>query len=145
MLVRRLLVLAPLALSALMGCGDIGRVVLDVGFATEDLELRTRGLEVVVRDVGTPGTGCGNLWVQTPTGLDEDRNFIVYPNRVDIRASAVDLEKYPLLTLMVYAHPSTDVNDEGAPTSAAIAGGCVEQTIDATKTTSVTISLDPAP
>lgn len=143
--VRRLFVLASLALSSLAGCGDIGRVVLDVSFDSADLELRARGLEIVVREVGTPGTGCADLWVQTPTGLAEDRQFIAYPNRVDVRASPVDLDRYPALTLFVYAYASADVDSTGRPTSAPIAGGCVEQIVDPVKTTSVAISLVAAP
>jgi len=140
MLVRTLRFLAPLALLAAAGCGDIGRVVLDLSFSTEDLELRTRALEVVVRQTADGVDGCDNLWSQTPTGLAEDRKVIAYPNRVDVRASPVDLDRYPALTLLVYAYPSSDIS-----TAQPIAGGCSEGPVDPAATSSVDIVLEAAP
>ena len=140
MLVRRLRALAPLALVSALGCGDIGRVVIQVSFPNEDVELRTRALEVVVRDVAEGADGCENLWSNIPTGLAEDRNVVPYPNRVDVRASPVDLERYPVLTFLIYAHPSTDVE-----ASVSIAGGCAQLAVDPTSTVEVDVALDVAP
>lgn len=140
MLVRSLRALAPLALLCSFGCGDIGRVVMDVSFSSEDLELRTRALEVVVRETAEGVDGCDNLWLQQPLGLAEDRKVIAYPNRVDIRASPVNLDQYPALTLLVYAYPTADIE-----TSEAIAGGCAESAVDPNASTELAIVLDPAP
>ncbi len=144
MLVRRLRYFAPLAFMAAIGCGDIGRMVVDVNFASEDLELRTRGLEIVVRAAG-PVFGCENLWGNPGERGLELRNFLAYPNRVDVRASPVDLDMYPELTVFVYAHPTTDVDDEGNPASAPIAGGCTLHVVDPAVSTSLTVELEAAP
>lgn len=140
MLVRSLRFLAPLALVGAFGCGDIGRVVLDLGFASEDLELRTRAVEVVVRETSEGVDGCDNLWSQTPTTLAEDREIIEYPNRVDVRASPVDLARYPALTLLVYAYATTDTE-----TAQPIAGGCIESAVDDGATTELSVVLEAAP
>lgn len=144
MLVRSLRYFAPLAFLAALGCGDIGRMVVDVDFATEDLELRTRGLEVVVRAAG-PFFGCENLWGNPEERGLELRNFVAYPNRVDVRASPVDLDMYPELTIFVYAHPTTDVDDEGHPASAPIAGGCALHVVDPSVTATLAVQLEAAP
>lgn len=143
--VGRMRTIAPVLLAgsllASAGCGDIGRVVLDVDFASEDLELRTRSLEVVVRESAPSAMGCARLWDTTPSGLAEDRQVIPYPNRVDVRASPVDLDRYPVLTLLVYAFPSA----EGPDTSSPVAGGCTELTVDPAASTELNVQLEAAP
>ena len=141
MQVARLLALAPVLALALGGCGDIGRVVLDVDFSAEDLELRTRSVEVVVRESAEGADGCARLWDSSPSGLAQDSSVIPYPNRIDVRASPVDLDRYPVLTLLVYAYPSL----EGPETSSPVAGGCAEVNVDPQATTEVSVILEAAP
>ena len=117
-------------------CGDIGRVVVAVRFADETTERRTRALEVVVREVGVVGSGCVDVWDRRPTGLPEDRALVVYPNRVDIRASPVDLGGYTALTVRIYAFDTLAV--EGAEP---LAAGCTDASINMDATTHIAVEL----
>lgn len=141
MLVRYLRFLAPLALTAAFGCGDIGRVVLDVQFTSDRLEQQTRSLEVVVRQSVMGANGCDNLWSTVPTGLAEDTEYVLYPNRVPVRASPVDLAQYPVLTMLVYAHSATVALDAAEP----IGGGCIEEAVDPNESREFSVVLDDAP
>lgn len=127
--------IAVLVLS-LGGCGDVGRVVVDVTFPDEQTELRTRALELVVREVGVPMSGCVDIWDRRPTNLAEDRALVEYPNRVDIRTSPVDLGGYSSLTVRVYAFDTVAI--EGA---SALAAGCTEAPVQAGSTTEVSVEL----
>lgn len=127
------------------GCGEIGRIVLDVDFPDPDTELRTRSLVVIVREVDQQGSdGCTSLWSSGTSGLGQSESVVEYPNRVPIRASAVDLDLYPELTLLVYAHPTLDVDVEN-PTAGAVAGGCVQEAVDPNSTQELLVELEPAP
>jgi hypothetical protein len=131
---------ASLSFGLLVACGDIGNVRVDVAFPDEETELKTRALLFVVREVPKDREGCADLWTNQPTGLAENRSVIEYPNRNDVVAAPVKLSMYPLLTLLVYAHPSRDVS-----ASSPIAGGCKETPIDPESTQSLIIPLEAPP
>ncbi|MCB9646528.1 MAG: hypothetical protein H6730_08015 [Deltaproteobacteria bacterium] len=146
MFVRSLRALAPLALLSALGCGDIGRVVLDVTFPSEDVELRTRALRVFTRQAPTDGSdGCAALWSTVPTGLAQNDNILAYPNRVDMVVSRVNLANpvnseppptSPALSFLVYAYPTIDV-----ATSEPLAGGCAQLDVDPNVTQEISIEL----
>jgi len=133
---KRILILAL----ALAGCGDIPNVRTSITFPNEEIELRTRALLLIVREVPKDRPGCQDLWRDQPMGLAETRSVIEYPNRNDVVGAPVKLSEYPALSLFVYAHPSRDIT-----ASTAIAGGCTETPIDAEATQEVLIALEPRP
>lgn len=137
---RTALGLSALGLLVLTGCGDIGRVVLELEFPDEITEQQTRALEVIVRAEDEQGLVCPRLWgARPPAGL-ENRRVVEYPNIVDIRASQVDIGAYSPLSLLVFAFDTFEVD-----TNNPIAGGCVEETFDGERTTRLTLLLLPAP
>jgi hypothetical protein len=128
--------LALSGLLALAGCGELGTVKLDVEFEDPALALRTRSLEVVVREPPAEGDGCEALWVDAPTGLAESRALVEYPSPNDVLATPVKLTLYPRLTFLVYARASTDL--AGAPPHA---GGCVTAAVDGEGNVALTVPM----
>ena len=127
-----------MALAALTGCGDVGRIVLDVQFPNEDVELQTRALEVIVRDAGNNQTPCTNPFDRGITGEAEDRRLIEYPNIVDTSVLNVDLATYSALNLRVYAFDGFDFEADRM-----VAGGCLREVTQPGVTTELSIALDP--
>lgn len=148
---------APLAATLLAACGDIGTLELAVTFPSEDAELRTRALRVVVREVPPDGSaGCDALWSDPVPGLRQTARVTAFPNRNDVLAAAVSLD-YPALNLFVYGHPgirSVTSMDPGTGAEEAtfeavgdpLVGGCVTQLIeDPGGTASLEVPLVVAP
>ncbi|MEO1231576.1 MAG: hypothetical protein AAFZ18_21970 [Myxococcota bacterium] len=145
------------AAAILAGCGDIGALQVDVIFPSEEVELSTRALRVVVRETPPDGTsGCDALWRDPLPGLRQTVEVTAFPNRNDVLAAAVSLD-YPALNVFVYSHRGirsvTRVDpDSGEEQLAfeevgpAIAGGCVTRTIeDPNATARIEIALAPPP
>lgn len=142
---------AALLAGAVLACGDIGALRLDVTFPNEDLELRTRALRVVVREGPMDGSpGCAALWGTPMPMLSEEEAVVAYPNRDDVLAAAVRID-YESLSLLVYGHPGLEEveGDEGtelAVVGEPLVGGCVDQPIeDPGITTALEVPLLPAP
>lgn len=145
------------AVALVTACGDIGTLELDVTFPNEDVELRTRALRIVVREVPPDGSsGCDALWSDPIPGLRQTERTTAFPNRNDVLAAAVSLD-YPALNLFVYGHPgvrseTSQDPDTGAeetrfaPVGDPIVGGCVTQLIeDPGATASFEVPLVMAP
>ena len=129
-----------LASGVVSGCGDIGMVNVTVDFPDEDTELLTRALRFIVREVPGNRDGCEDLWLMAPTNLPQSESVVEYPNRTDVVAAPVRLAMYKALTILVYAHKSTDVQ-----ASPAIAGGCKETPVSGDESSEVMIPLMVAP
>ncbi|MEQ8278543.1 MAG: hypothetical protein RMA76_32365 [Deltaproteobacteria bacterium] len=127
-------------LSSSFACGNIGQVELDVSFADADIELRTRGLHIFVRQVPPNGSGCDDLFTTTQTMLLQTEAKVEYPNRNDVVAAPVNLDSYPDLTFRVYALPTLDTLPEEG-----IAAGCADSPIDASTSQTVEIVMNPRP
>jgi hypothetical protein len=134
---RSLLALLGLGALALPGCGDVGTVKLAVDFADPSVALRTRALQVVVREPPEAGDGCAALWSDAPTGLAESRAVVEYPSPHDVLATPVKLTLYPRLTFLVYAHAGLDVTAE-----APLAGGCVTAAVGGDDVFDVALRLE---
>lgn len=128
-------------LSSSFACGNIGQVELDVSFAEADIELRTRGLHIFVREVPMDGSsGCEDLFTTTQTTLRQTEAKVEYPNRNDVVAAPVNLDTYANLTFRVYALPTLDTLPEEG-----IAAGCADSPIDASTSQTVEIVMNPRP
>lgn len=136
----RLLPLSLVLAAAVSGCGDVGNVNVKLEFTEDALEAATKRLLFVTREAPANGMGCAALWSDAPSGLAENRATIDFPNKNDVVAAPVMLSRYPRLTLLVYAHASRDTS-----TSAPIAGGCADVTVDPTATTEILIEMEAPP
>lgn len=137
---RRLMLFWLGTISMAVGCGDLGAVEVKLMFPDDATRASTRRLVFVTRDVAkTGGDPCATLWSGPPNTLAERRVAVDYPNRSDILAAAVDLNKYPKLTILVYAHPGKDV------TQPPIAGGCQTVAVDPNNTTRIEVKLTKRP
>lgn len=157
-IIDRRLMTGAFILSALTSaCGDIGALEVDVLFDSEEAELRTRALRLVVREVPRDGApGCDALWAAPQPGLSQTEAVVSFPNRNDVLAAAVSID-YEALTLLVYGHPGIRTITSENPSSGQtdlefeavgdpIVGGCVDQPIEDPDTTGrLEISLFPAP
>ncbi len=127
----RLAGVCALALST-AACGEIEVLKMDLTFPDQDTELRTRALQVIVREVPTDGSeGCTALWSDQPTNLNQTAAVVAYPNRNDALAANVDIRQYPALSLLVYSYPQVTIETPEGRTEEVLvvsgeplAGGC---------------------
>lgn len=147
----------PILAGSLVGCGDIGALEVDVIFPSEEVELSTRALRVVVRELPPMGAeGCDALWRDPLPGLRQTVEVTAFPNRNDVLAAAVSLD-YPALNIFVYGHRGIRTVSEVDPDTGAerlsfeevgpaLAGGCVTRVIDDPNGTArIEVALAPPP